>query len=61
MPVILTPEAEAVWLDPTIVDSAKVMSMVGPYPAELMEATDVNPALNKPSFEGPECLAAPSA
>jgi putative SOS response-associated peptidase YedK len=56
MPVILKPEAEAVWLDPSIDDPAKVMSVVGTYPAELMEGTDVNPALNKPSFEGPECL-----
>jgi hypothetical protein len=37
------------------------MSVVGTYPAELMEATDVNPALNKPSFEGPDCLAPPAA
>jgi putative SOS response-associated peptidase YedK len=61
MPVILKPEAEAVWLDPSIDDSAKVMSVVGPYPAELMEATDVNPALNKPSFEGSDCLLPPAA
>jgi hypothetical protein len=26
------------------------------YPAELMDATDVNPVMNKPSFEGPDCL-----
>jgi putative SOS response-associated peptidase YedK len=61
MPVILTPEAEAVWLDPTIDDSAKVMSVVGPYPAGLMEATDVNPALNRPSFEDPDCRVSPTA
>jgi putative SOS response-associated peptidase YedK len=59
MPVILRPEAEAVWLDPSIDDPSKVMSVVGPYPADLMEATDVNPALNRPSFEGPECLTPP--
>jgi putative SOS response-associated peptidase YedK len=56
MPVILRPEAEAVWLDPTIDDPATVMSVVGPYPAELMVGTDVNQALNRPSFEGPDCL-----
>jgi putative SOS response-associated peptidase YedK len=61
MAVILRPEAEAVWLDPTVDDAAKVMSVVGNYPAELMEGTDVNPALNKPSFEGQECLISPTA
>jgi hypothetical protein len=35
--------------------------MVGTYPAERMEGTDVNPALNKPQFEGPACLLPPTA
>ena len=61
MPVILRPEAEATWLDPSIDDAAKVMSVVGPYPAELMAADDANPALNKASFEGPDCLVVPAA
>jgi putative SOS response-associated peptidase YedK len=61
MPVILRPEAEAVWLDPSIDDPAEVMSVVGTYPAELMEGTDVNPALNKPSFERPDCLTRPAS
>jgi hypothetical protein len=34
-----------------------LMSLVGPYPAEWMAADGANPALNKPSFEGPGCLA----
>ena len=62
MPVILTPEAEAAWLDPTIDNPDRVMPLVGgPYPADLMAANDANPALNKPSFEGPDCLAPPAA
>jgi putative SOS response-associated peptidase YedK len=60
MPVILRPEAEAVWLDPTVDDPDKVMPLVGPYPAEWMAADDANPALNKPSFEGPDCLVVPA-
>jgi putative SOS response-associated peptidase YedK len=59
MPVILRPEAEAVWLDPTVDSPDKVMPLVGPYPAELMAADDANPALNKPAFEGPDCLLPP--
>ena len=35
------------------------MPLVGPYPADLMAADPANPALNKPSFEGPECLVPP--
>jgi len=61
MPVILKPDAEVAWLDPTVDDPDKLMSLVGPYPAELMGMADANPALNKPSFEGPDCLLSPTA
>ena len=37
------------------------MPLVGPYPADLMAADPANPALNKPSFEGPDCLIPPAA
>jgi hypothetical protein len=30
--------------------------MLRPYPPDEMEAVQVNPALNKPSFEGSACL-----
>jgi putative SOS response-associated peptidase YedK len=61
MPVILKPEAEAVWLDPTVGNADKLKPLVGPYPAELMVGIDANPALNKPSFEGPDYLLPPTA
>jgi putative SOS response-associated peptidase YedK len=61
MPVLLRPEAEAAWLDPNVDDPDKLMPLVGPYPAELMAAAPANPALNKPSFEGPDCLVPPDA
>jgi putative SOS response-associated peptidase YedK len=60
MPVILKPEDEATWLDPSVTDSAKLMPLTGPYLAELMAAADANPAMNKPSFEGPDALVPPS-
>ncbi len=60
MPVILRPEAEATWLDPSVDDTDKLIPLVGPYPAELMARADANPALNRPSFEGPECLLPPA-
>jgi putative SOS response-associated peptidase YedK len=61
MPVILRPEDEEAWLDPSDTDVDDLVSRLGPYPAELMAADPANPALNKPSFEGPECLSPPPA
>jgi putative SOS response-associated peptidase YedK len=60
MPVILKPEDEATWLDPAVDDPAKLLPLTGPYPTELMAAADANPAMNKPSFEGPEALVPPT-
>jgi putative SOS response-associated peptidase YedK len=56
MPVILARQDEAGWLDPSNHDAAMLQPMLRPCPAGEMEAVQVNPALNKPSFEGPECL-----
>jgi putative SOS response-associated peptidase YedK len=61
MPVIRRPEDEAIWLDPRLHDHDQLMSLVGPYPADLMAAGPANPALNRPSFEGPDCLVPPAA
>ena len=56
MPVILARDDEAAWLDPTVTDPTKLTAMLRPYPAEAMKGTQVNPALNRPTFERPECL-----
>jgi putative SOS response-associated peptidase YedK len=61
MPVILKSEDEGAWLDPQVHDPDTVMALVGPYPAQLMAAADANPAVNRGSFEGPECLLPPTA
>jgi putative SOS response-associated peptidase YedK len=61
MPVILARDDEAGWLDPANHDPAKLQAMLRSYPASEMEGVNVNPALNKPSFEGPECLESPPA
>jgi hypothetical protein len=61
MPVIIKSEAEAVGLDPAIDTPDKVTPIAGPYPADLVAAAYANPALNRPSFEGPGCLHAPAA
>jgi putative SOS response-associated peptidase YedK len=60
MPVILRPDDEATWLDPSVNDPDKLSMLIGPYPAERMAADPANPALNKPSHEGPDCLVPPA-
>jgi putative SOS response-associated peptidase YedK len=55
MPVILPPSAFATWLDPRAEVDA-LQSLLAPYPADGMTMTPANPAVNKSTFEGPECL-----
>src|SRR5262245_6829601 len=59
MPVILSRDDETGWLDPANQDAAKLQAMLRPYSADEMEAVQVNPVLNRPTFEGPECLKSP--
>ncbi len=56
MPVILAREAEDIWLDPTIQDPVRLLPLLKPYPAEEMECYPVNPLVNNPAHDGPECL-----
>lgn len=51
MPVILTPEDEALWLDPTVSDTASLLSLLVPYPAALMDAYAVSRAVNTPTVD----------
>jgi putative SOS response-associated peptidase YedK len=59
MPVILPPSAYAVWLDQKTTPD-ELQSLLSPYPADEMVASPANPAMNKPTFQGPECLTLPS-
>src|SRR5687767_9789066 len=54
MPVILPPAAYDLWLDPRA-KADDLLELLRPYPTEEMVGGPANPALNKPSFEGPEC------
>jgi len=56
MPVILTREAEAVWLDPTIQDPERLLPLLTPYPSEEMEAYPVSTKVNNPVHDTPECV-----
>jgi putative SOS response-associated peptidase YedK len=61
MPVILPPSAFATWLDVAVGDPLALRPLLAPYPADEMEAHPVNPPMNRPGFEGPECLIPPEA
>lgn len=56
MPVILSRDAEQLWLNQGIVDSGFLKSLLLPYPAELMVAYEVSTLVNSSKNNGPECL-----
>jgi putative SOS response-associated peptidase YedK len=56
MPVILRPDDEGVWLDPAT-SALELQLLLGPYPAERMEAYPVGPAVNSARNDGPALLA----
>jgi putative SOS response-associated peptidase YedK len=56
MPVILTPEAEAVWLDPSITDPERLLPLLVPYPADQMVAYPVSPLVNSPAHDSPQLV-----
>lgn len=57
MPVILAPEEEALWLDPSVSDAARLLPLLAPYPADLMEAYAVSRAVNASTFDDPQLIA----
>jgi putative SOS response-associated peptidase YedK len=56
MPVILTPDAERVWLDPTIQEPERLLPLLTPYPTDEMETYSVSKQVNRPVSDGPECI-----
>lgn len=48
MPVILKPEDENNWLDPSISDTSKLQPLLKPLEPSLMEAYEVSPLVNSP-------------
>ncbi|MBO0700524.1 MAG: SOS response-associated peptidase family protein [Zavarzinella sp.] len=59
MPVILPRDAYGAWLDPEA-KAEDLLPLLRPYPADAMVAAPANPAMNRPTFQGPECLIPPS-
>ncbi len=56
MPVILRPEDEDAWLDPTT-QPATLQHLLAPYTASEMAAYAVSPLVNSPRNDTPDCLA----
>ena len=56
MPVIFTRKAEALWLDPTVQDPARLLPLLTPYPSEEMEAYPVSTWVNNPARDSVECI-----
>lgn len=57
MPVIFTPEQEKLWLDPTITDNVTLTSLLKPFPEKELTMYNVNPIVNSPRNDSPECIA----
>jgi len=57
MPVILSEEAERIWLDPQVQDPMALKGLLRPFPAGSMKACAVSPLVNSVKNHGPECIA----
>lgn len=56
MPAIVPPELYLEWIDPAERDEREMASILGPYPAEEMEAYPVSRTVNSPKNEVPACV-----
>jgi putative SOS response-associated peptidase YedK len=56
MPVVLTGEGCARWLDAGEHDSTRLTELLRPFPAEQMEAYPVSPLVNSGRNDSPECI-----
>jgi putative SOS response-associated peptidase YedK len=56
MPVILSPEDEALWLNRDNDDVERLTALLRPYSAELMRAYPVSPIVGNVKNDTPECI-----
>ena len=56
MPVLLRPAAIRGWIEPAPADLGTLRALLGPSPADAMEAVHVSAYVNGASAEGPRCL-----
>ena len=57
MPVILSRDAEPLWLDASVGDPGLLTHLLRPYPAAAMDAYEVSPLVNSAANNNPEVLA----
>jgi len=56
MPVILSPDAYDLWLDPEFEGKEKLQELLRPFPSEEMEAYPVSTLVNSPKNDVEECI-----
>lgn len=56
MPVLLDGTDARTWIDPAVTDTAAVMPLLRPYPADAMEAYPVGPAVSSARNDGPQLV-----
>lgn len=56
MPVILASEDYNTWLDPELQTASQLQPLLRPYPADQMVAYPVSRAVNRASFDAPNCI-----
>ena len=56
MPVILSQETEALWLDPMTEEASTLNPLLIPSPAEELDSYVVSNLVNSPKHSGPECI-----
>jgi len=57
MPVILPPGEYDRWLDPALLDTDSLATLLVPFPTENMLAFPVSPRVNTPTVDDKECMA----
>lgn len=57
MPVILTPEARAIWLDSTLYGERALLPLLVPYKSDEMTTRSVSRLVNNARYEGAELIA----
>lgn len=56
MPVVLPPEAEAMWLDPKNKDTAAIEKLLQPCPNSMLAAHEISTQVNSPRNNRPELI-----
>jgi putative SOS response-associated peptidase YedK len=56
MPVILSPDEWAAWLDPAVTDREAIIPMLRPLPDGSLRMARIVPLVNSVRHQGPECL-----